>query len=329
LNPKFSILIPVWNGALHLEACLASVLGQTETDFEVLVSDDGSRDGSDRLVQSFQDPRLKLFRGPQRGLFANLNFLLDQAQGEYVRVLCQDDRLSARCLARERAFFERHPFVNLTFCKASRMNSEGTILSTPDLSDLPEILNPELGQQHFFYHGCIAGNLSTVCWKRKLVADFGKFDEDFAVSGDYEYWARLAEKEYIGVIQEALVDLRVHSGQLSRQSQSLPLFVAENRRIRNRVLEFLPISVRNQARAFESRRHDVMDLHSGLRAVVDGNLAVGLSVLTSFTPVRLLSATLHWAVTGNNRWYRPQAPWVLSCPWTPPLSRSDKSKLAA
>lgn len=315
MSQKVSILVPVYNGGAYLESCLASVFQQSHTDFEILVSDDGSTDHSARLVQSFADPRLHFFHGPRKGLFSNLNFLLGQASGSIVRILCQDDRLHARCLEREVRFLAAHPMVSLTFCKATRIDGEGNLLSEPDLSDLPDVLSPDLSQQHFFYHGCIAGNLSTVCFRRDLLKTYGGFDPSYTVSGDYDFWSRLSEKEYLGIIQESLVDLRVHTGQLSRHSSSLVKFVRENRRIRSRVLLRLPPALKSKARRFERMRHDVMDLHSGLRSILDGKLGVGFQVLFTFSPWRMATAFFHWLWTGNNNWFRPQAPWVLTCAW--------------
>lgn len=315
MKPKISILVPVYNGATFLESCLASIFQQTLTDFEVLVSDDGSSDNSARLVQSFADPRLKFFHGPRKGLFANLNFLAGQATGELVRILCQDDRLKARCLEREYAFHQRHRLVTVTFCKASRIDGDDNLLSEPELNDLPEILSPDLAQQQFFYHGCIAGNLSTVCFRRSHFERYGKFDERLAVSGDYEFWARICEKEYLGIVQEPLVDLRVHLSQLSRDSRSLPKFVSENRRIRRQILARMPKGVRSKAARYERMRHDVMDFHAGLRSLLDGKLGVGASVLAQFVPLRGVTASFYWLWTGNNRFYRPQAPWQLTCAW--------------
>jgi glycosyltransferase involved in cell wall biosynthesis len=329
MHPKISILLPVYNGGPFLEPCLASVFQQTENDFELIVSDDGSQDDSLQIVQSFSDPRLRIIKGPGRGLFANLNNLLQSAEAPLVRILCQDDRLQARCLERELKFHHSHPLAPITICKANRVNAEGTVISTPSLNDLPDILSPDLSQQHFFYHGCIAGNLSTVCFKKRLIGRYGLFDESFTVSGDYEYWARITENEFLGIIQEPLVDLRVHPAQLSRATKSLPSFVHENRRIRKKILRHLPAEIRPLARWFECCRHDVLDLHSGMRALLDGRFSIAAAILASFAPIRFLAALVAWVATGNNRFYRPQAPWALSCAWAPNRKKSNVERSLA
>src|SRR5262249_61997367 len=95
-----SLCIPVWNGAAFLPEALASALGQTFRDFELLVVDDASDDASAAIAAAAGDPRLRLLRNERRlGIPGCWNRCLEEARGVYVKFLFQDDLLAPGALA--------------------------------------------------------------------------------------------------------------------------------------------------------------------------------------------------------------------------------------
>lgn len=96
-----SIAVPVFNGARYLQACLNSILTQTWTDFEVVVSDDCSTDGSDSIISGFQDSRIVRLPRPEAnlGLHSNWQRVLQSCRGEFVKLVCQDDLIHPECLS--------------------------------------------------------------------------------------------------------------------------------------------------------------------------------------------------------------------------------------
>jgi len=103
VTPCFSVVIPAYNRARTLPAALASVLAQSEQDFEVLVIDDGSCDDPASVVAGFADPRLHCVRQENRGAAAARNHGIDLARGQFVAFLDSDDRFLPAHLARMRA----------------------------------------------------------------------------------------------------------------------------------------------------------------------------------------------------------------------------------
>ena len=92
-NPRFSIIIPVYNVQDYLSKCLDSVLGQTMLDIEIVCVDDGSKDESSKILTQYSkvDERIKLIRKENGGLSSARNAGLKVAQGEYICFLDSDD----------------------------------------------------------------------------------------------------------------------------------------------------------------------------------------------------------------------------------------------
>lgn len=321
-SPEISVLLPVFNGLPHLDACLRSLSETRGVRFEVLVGDDGSSDGSAALLDTYlRYPWFSCERGPRKGLFANLNRLIDRAQAPLVRILCQDDLIEPNALYEEVRFFDQHPAIGMSYCKSRMIDIRDQVIEESDLKDLPAELSPKLAAQHFFYHGCIPGNLSTVCARREVL-QAERFDTSFAVSADYEMWTRLCRERPLGVIQKHLVQIRLHPQQLSARPSSQVKFLSENRRIRRRLIPYLPPQVQADAHRYERMRHDAIDFHGMLRLALAGKIRDAWAMALAFGGLRMTRAFFYWLVSANNRLYRPQARWVLDAPPVS-LPRSD------
>ncbi|HYF84962.1 glycosyltransferase family A protein [Azospirillum sp.] len=117
MAPRVSVLLPAWNTAAYVEEAVESILAQTYGDFELLVLDDGSTDGTADRVLAMRDSRLKVFRNPvQLGLSGILNVGLALAEGEYVARMDSDDISAPDRLALQVAVLDGRPEV--TVCGA-------------------------------------------------------------------------------------------------------------------------------------------------------------------------------------------------------------------
>ena len=98
---RFSVYIPVWNGARWLDGAIESLLGQTYQDWELVIGDNASTDGTDAVAARHRDPRIRYHRWLEFvEISENYNRTLLLAKGEWLQLLGVDDRLHPRCLER-------------------------------------------------------------------------------------------------------------------------------------------------------------------------------------------------------------------------------------
>jgi glycosyltransferase involved in cell wall biosynthesis len=306
MSPKISVILPVYNGGVWLKPCITSVLEQWGTDFELLVGDDFSSDNSKCTILGYKhDTRVRAFFFDRNaGLFGNLNRLLDKVRAPLVRFLCQDDILEPNCLADEVAYFEGHPDVVMSICSVRIIDIDDNVIK--EWGAGPNIFKPETCLQLLFYHGCIAGNLSTVSARLAAINRVGQFDASFRMSGDYEMWVRLCQVGNVADRYERLVRLREHGGRLSHAMAGGVQFIEENRRIRTQILRLLPVVIRRHAMRYAYWRQNVLDAHHFIRCLGGGRFGGCLALIKVMGFSDLAAGLFLWLLTMNNRLYRPK-----------------------
>src|SRR5438874_1140893 len=116
-TPRLTIGLPVYNARLFLEDTLRSIFAQTFTDWELIAVDDGSTDGSGALLERLRDHRVRVFiEKGNRGLAARLNFIHENARGTYIARMDADDMMHPERMARQLAFLDQHPEVDVVGC---------------------------------------------------------------------------------------------------------------------------------------------------------------------------------------------------------------------
>lgn len=134
--PKVSIGLPVYNGEKYLEICLRNLLGQSFADFEVIISDNGSRDGTEAICRRFAqaDARIRYYRQEEnRGASWNYNRVLELARGRYFKWVAYDDLLSADFLDACVRALDRDPGIVLSYGVTTIIDAEGAAGETqPD-----------------------------------------------------------------------------------------------------------------------------------------------------------------------------------------------------
>ena len=162
--PIISVILPVFNGMAYLALSVESVLKQELKNFEFLIIDDVSNDGSYEYLKSLKDDRIKLFRNEtNKGLFYNLNFLIGQSASGLIKLWAQDDIMYPHCLGAFVNFHQKHPNLGFSYSGRTMIDEQGNVKSNKREDTTPEIISTELHAKIAYYTGSIAGNIANVC----------------------------------------------------------------------------------------------------------------------------------------------------------------------
>ncbi|OWP61292.1 glycosyl transferase, partial [Hymenobacter amundsenii] len=118
MPPLISVILPVYNQEKFVAETIESVLSQRFTDFELLLHDDGSTDGSAAIIRNYagRDARIRASYGPNAGKCAATNQLVEQARGEWCAFLDADDVMLPERLGTQLAYHQAHAEVDASSC---------------------------------------------------------------------------------------------------------------------------------------------------------------------------------------------------------------------
>lgn len=188
-RPLVSVLIPCYNAERWIGQTLASVFAQTWPNLEVVVVNDGSKDGSLGLLESIRDERLRVFSQENRGQTAALNRCLAEARGDFIQYLDADDLLHPEKIARQMERLLREPGCIATSEWARFYGEPEEARFVPD--GTWQDLEPVDWLVEAWKDG--GGMLFPALWlaPRYLVERIGPWQEDLTLNNDAEYFTRL------------------------------------------------------------------------------------------------------------------------------------------
>jgi hypothetical protein len=204
--------MPVRNGGAYLSLALDSVLAQTFCDFELLVIDDGSTDGSRQHVEAraAREQRIRLLDNPGRGLVAALNHGILAASGEFIARMDADDISYPDRFERQVAYLRAHPQVAAVGTQARIVDARGN--PTGGYSNFP--CAPVDVADALIKRGCAIKHPS-VLMRRDMIIEVGLYRPAVEHAEDFDLWLRLAELHLVANLPEVLLDYRQHTGQVS------------------------------------------------------------------------------------------------------------------
>lgn len=113
-SPQVTVLLPVYNGEKYIAQAIESILNQSFRNFELRIIDDGSKDSSVKIVQSYSDPRIRIVKNPQNlGLVQTLNRGITLIKSEYLARMDADDIALPDRLEKQLLFMQARPEVGL------------------------------------------------------------------------------------------------------------------------------------------------------------------------------------------------------------------------
>jgi glycosyltransferase involved in cell wall biosynthesis len=222
MNPSVSVIIPVFNGTNYLAEAIDSALSQTFTDYEVIVVDDGSTDGTWEIIQSYGD-RIRGFRKPNGGVASALNLGIEEMRGRWFAWLSHDDLWLPEKLEKQVAFLKANHQFKACYTDFIIINETGEQLHVIDTPWYPR----EQAIRELFRGVYMNG--STMFIERSCFDQVGLFSEKWRYNQDTHMWLRLLRRFDIGRVADKLVKQRVHGAQDSKnverhQAETLEMF---------------------------------------------------------------------------------------------------------
>jgi glycosyltransferase involved in cell wall biosynthesis len=222
--PRVTIGLPVYNGENYLAEAIDSILGQTFTNFELIISDNASTDRTEEICRTFadQDERIRYFRHDRnRGASPNYNFTVEKARGEYFKWAAHDDVLHPTFLEEAVKALDVNPDLSLVYSKTRTIDEHGEVLGTYDQYE--DRLRIDAPDAHTRF-----GDM--ICARHNCIAVFGLMRTDQLVrtnlhaafqGADRTLLAEMALRGPMLRIPEYLFDRRDHPGAYTRKEKGL------------------------------------------------------------------------------------------------------------
>ncbi|MCP4397497.1 MAG: glycosyltransferase [bacterium] len=219
IPPKVTVLLPVYNGERYLRRAIESILQQSYSSFEFLIIDDGSTDLSLKIVQSYQDARIRLLEnGRNLGLIDSLNRGMGLAKGEYIaRMDCDDISLPER-LARQVAYLDTHPDIGVLGCGVRVIDACGNPMFLVDFPQENGFIKWSLCFYNPLAHPTVMMRKEVVLSVGGYKFDFLQEDETYSTihNEDYDLWRRLWRVTSFCNLPDRLLYLRKHADNISK-----------------------------------------------------------------------------------------------------------------
>lgn len=208
--PKVSVLLAVHNDARFISATLDSILAQDFTDFELVLIDDASSDGTADIVKGVADPRIRYSRnGVNAGLAASLNRGLEMCEGEFIARIDGDDLCEPQRLTVQLQYLADH--ADLAGCASwtTEIDENDAIIGALEPCADPDYVRWSLCHTNRLYH-------PSMMLRRAVFELSGRYDPDYLATEDYELWTRMiAGGARLGIVPRRLIRYRRRAGSIT------------------------------------------------------------------------------------------------------------------
>ncbi len=255
--PKVSVVIPTFNRSAFLKHAITSVLGQTYSDFEIIISDNASTDDTAAIIATFPDRRIKYFRNDRNvGMGPNWNIGVQRAKGLYVVLLEDDNWWHPEYLARAAGTLDQHLDVAFVHTAVYLTDAHGNVIRifrrwTGDriCSKRAELIDLIQGNKIF---------LSSVTVRRSVIESIGMFDDAIPYAPDWDLWLRIYTYYDGAYVAEPLLFYRQHEANVTREYLARPAVMFEDHRYTvekalRRIGEVYGVTFARQIRKLSSR----------------------------------------------------------------------------
>jgi len=211
--PRVSVVIPTYNHEKYVGECIQSVLDQTYQDFEIVITDDGSTDGTVNVIKEFGDSRIRLYtHAENKGACTAVNNCIRKAAGEYIAALNSDDAWEPTKLERQVNFLDSHPEIGAVFTRVSFWDEAGNSIGPDNYEHFYVFEKENRSRYEWLRYFFSSGNClchPSVLIRNECYGKVGLYDERLANIPDQDMWTRLCFKYDIHILNEKLVRFRI------------------------------------------------------------------------------------------------------------------------
>lgn len=203
-TPKISVVMSVYNGMPFLKEAVQSILNQTYKDFEFIIVDDASTDGTWKYLNSLQDQRIKLIKNSKNlGLASSLNIGMKAAKGEYIARMDADDISLPDRFEKEAHFLNSHKDYVLVGSQVQWVSEHGEPIDGFDVPQSDDEIRKKFIIRNQIHH-------ATVMFRKSIVSRLGLYRAFLNGVEDYDLWFRIMNKGKVFNLPERLERRRVH-----------------------------------------------------------------------------------------------------------------------
>lgn len=210
-----SVILSVHNGKPYVEQAIKSILAQTYREFEFLIVDDGSTDGSADLLADFakRDSRVRVMTNKVNlGLTQSLSNALRQAQGICIARMDADDVALPNRLEKQYEFLQTHPEIGVVGTAYDWIDDSGVVIGQPHVITDTRALHAALIRTNPFLHG-------SVLIRKTLLDEVHGYNDQFKKAQDYDLWLRLSSVCQFANLSEILMHKRMSKHMISFQNE--------------------------------------------------------------------------------------------------------------
>jgi len=203
-HPDLSIVMPVYNSASYVAEAIESVLSQTFTNFELIIINDASTDGSTELLETFKDDRLRIFTNDDnKGIVFSRNRGLNEARGNFIAQFDSDDIARHDKFEKQLDFLKQNPDFGMVGSWVRMIDNEGKLMAqTWKLPAKPHLIPAIMLFRNYFVQSTVV--------VRKEALPTGGYKSGYDVVEDYKMWIEIAQNNKVWNLPEYLVNYRVH-----------------------------------------------------------------------------------------------------------------------
>lgn len=255
ISPVVSICMPHLNSWPFTQERIETILAQTYHNWELIIVDSNSDDGSLELLESYtaQEPRIRLSQAPRDGIYSNLNRTLDKCQGDFIYIAMSDDTMKPECLDRMVNALQQNPDCGICHCRLEIIDENGSpkrddnewesLLTQQLFGDwvrTPHVRRaPHDGLLHFC-SGTIYTSLTQLLVRKTVFKDIGIFRTDSGSHADFEWGMRVGLSEDVIYLPDKLASWRRHGRQATQSNAHHEVTArGEFRRLTKKAMKFL------------------------------------------------------------------------------------------